>query len=78
MGSVVAAPGLWSSGGIVVGLVAPWHVGASRSGIELRWQADSLPLSHQGSPPIFKQENIFKHILDGTYAHEKSLNIVSH
>ena len=37
-------------------LVAPWHVGSSRIGIELMSPAlaDGLPLSYQGSPkPVF-------------------------
>ena len=57
--SVVAALGLWSAGSMVV-----LHVGLSCSvacrifldqGLNpylLLWQADPLPLSHQGSPVI--------------------------
>ena len=36
------------------GLVTPWHVGIFLDQVSnpcpLHWQADSLPLSHQGSP----------------------------
>ena len=47
-GSRAQAQQLWC-----MGLVAPWHVESSRSGVELLyWQVDSLPLSHQGSPEI--------------------------
>ena len=38
------------------GLIAPQHVGSSRNQESnprlLHWQADSLPLSHQGSPKL--------------------------
>ena len=52
VGSVVVAPRLWSTGSIV------WHVGLVVRGMckqgsdpcLLHWQADSLPLSHQGNP----------------------------
>ena len=55
MGSVVVAPGRWSTGSIAVvqGLVAPWYVGSS----QVRDQASSPALAgrvftneHPGSP----------------------------
>ena len=58
MGSVIVAPGLWSTGSIVV---AHWLSCSTACGIVpdqgsnpclLHWQVDSLPLSHQGSPEI--------------------------
>ena len=58
MGSVVAVPGVWSTGSIVVshGLSCSEACGifldqGSNPGL-LHWQADPLPLSHQGSPTI--------------------------
>ena len=45
-----------------MGLVAPWHVGSSWTRDHTRllhWQADSLPLSHQGSPPYKLLFNLF-------------------
>ena len=56
--SVAAALGLWSTGSIVwrTGLVALRHVGSSwtRDWTHLlHWQADSLPLSYQGSPIFY-------------------------
>ena len=55
--SAAVAPGLWSTGSVVVvphpGLVILRHVGSSwirdRTCV-LRWQVDSLPLSPRGSP----------------------------
>ena len=56
MGSVAAAPGLWSTGSTVVahglscstacGIFLDWRSNQCL----LHWQVDSLPLSHQGSP----------------------------
>ena len=53
--SVVAAPGLWSTGSAVVhGLRCSTACGIfPDQGLNpclLHWQVDSLPLSHQGSP----------------------------
>ena len=47
--SAAVTPGPWSTGSAVVahGLAAPRHVGSSQT---RDWQANSLPLSHQGSP----------------------------
>ena len=56
MGSVVGAPGLQSTGsaGVVHGLSCSAACGIFRDQESnpclLHWQADSLPLSHQGSP----------------------------
>ena len=56
MGSVMVAPGLWSTGSIVV---VRWLSCSTACGIFpdqgsnpclLHWQVDSLPLSHLGSP----------------------------
>ena len=56
MASLLVAPGLWSTGSIVV---AHRLRGSMACGIVpdqglnprlLHWQVDSLPLSHQGSP----------------------------
>ena len=59
MASVTAAPRLYSTGLVVVahtGLVVPRPRGIlldQESNLcLLDWQADSLPLSHQGSPAI--------------------------
>ena len=58
MGSVVAVPGPWSTGLIVVvhRLSCPEACGIFPDlGLNTRllhWQADSLPLSHQGRPPV--------------------------
>ena len=48
-----------------MGLLALWHVGSSRQGMEtvcLHWQVDSLPLSLQGSPTV--GFNSFVHLLE--------------
>ena len=54
-GSVAAAPGLWSTGSIVVHrlsrcVVCRIFLDQGSNLCLLHWQADSLPLSHQGSP----------------------------
>ena len=61
MGSVVEAPGLWSTSSVVVA----HRLNCSEAcGILLdegsnlcllHWQTDSLPLSHQGSPIFYCQ-----------------------
>ena len=61
MGSVVEAPGLWSTNSVIV----VHRLNCSEAcGIFpdegsnlclLHWQADSLPLSHQGSPVFYCQ-----------------------
>ena len=50
--SVIVAPGLRSTGSIVVthGLSCSHLLGPGLTPRLLHWQADSLPLSHQGSP----------------------------
>ena len=57
MGSVVAAPGLQSTSSVVValGLNCSEHEIFADQGSNpclLHWQADTSPLSHQGSPPL--------------------------
>ena len=58
VGSVVAAPGLCSTGSVVEvhRLSCPMACGIFRDqGLDLcllHWQGDSLPLSHQGSPKL--------------------------
>ena len=57
-GSAAAAPGLWSTGSVVVahGLSRPLACGIfpdrGSDSCLLQRQGDSLPLSHQGSPPF--------------------------
>ena len=56
VGSVAAAPGLQSTGSVVMGnglscsLVCGIFLDQESNLCFLYWQADSLPLSHQGSP----------------------------
>ena len=58
VGSVVAAPGFWSTGSVVVAprLSCPTVCGVfldqGSNPCLLRWQVVSLPLSHQGSPAV--------------------------
>ena len=59
MGSVVAAPGLWSTGSVVVVLrmlscssACGIFLDQGSNPFLLYWHADSLPLSYQGSPLI--------------------------
>ena len=57
-GSVVVAPGLWSTGSIAVAHRLNYSAACGifpdqgSNPCLLHWQADSLPLSHQGSPNI--------------------------
>ena len=57
--SAVAAPGLWSTGSIVAvhrlsrSVACGIFLGQGSNLCLLYWQADSLPLSHQGSS-VFK------------------------
>ena len=59
MGSVVAAPVLWSTGSIVVAhrfscfTACGIFLDQGSNPYLLHWQADFLPLSHQGSPMSF-------------------------
>ena len=56
MGSVVAAPGLQSTGSVVevyelsCSATSGVFLDLGSNPCLLHWQADSLPLSHQGSP----------------------------
>ena len=67
VGSVVVAPRLWSTGSTVVVLglscskACEIFPDQESSLCLLHWQADSLPLSHQGSPvPDFKSSQKLK------------------
>ena len=81
--SVVPAPGLQSTGSIVVAhrLSFPMACGIfPNHGLKpclLHWQADSLPLSHQRSTSFLKKEIIYFYLLfgcSGSYLwHVKSL-----
>ena len=69
VGSVVATPGFWSTGSVVVAprLSCPTVCGVfldqGSNPCLLRWQAVSLPLSHQGSPAV----NLLNLVGEGMY-----------